>query len=373
MEYVPGVSLEQRLDRGGALHLHDVLGIGAQTAAGLAAAHARGLIHRDVKPANILLEHGLGRVKLTDFGLARAVDDASLTQSGVIPGTPMYMAPEQARGTALDHRADLFSLGSVLYTLCTGRPPFRAPTSHAVLLRVCEDTPHPIRDLNPEVPEWLVEIIETLHAKDPAARFQSAAEVSELLGQHLAHLRNPSAVPPPKPIRARRGRRSTGRWSQAVLGLVALGCTAAVVLGWYVLHENGPSGGDGQPPGRKAEKDPAAAPVAQGPRVQLTNGQAPRVRGRLTFRVDFSFVQGDPSAATRYVWVVRSGRQTFVEHPLEPAHMARQGTLSAGPDLTVPPGGFREPIETYLVAEKLVPGRLGPQREVVSNTLILTP
>jgi len=96
MEYVSGISLQDRLDQGGPLELKEILRIGMQTASGLAKAHAQGLIHRDIKPANILLENGVQRVKITDFGLARAVDDASLTQSGVIAGTPQYMAPEQS-------------------------------------------------------------------------------------------------------------------------------------------------------------------------------------------------------------------------------------------------------------------------------------
>src|SRR5205085_3795616 len=121
------------IDCDGPLAVEEVLRIGMQAAAGLAAAHAHGLVHRDVKPSNILLEKGVERVKLTDFGLARAADDASLTQSGVLAGTPQYMAPEQARGEPLDHRADLFSLGSVLYACCAGRPPFRAGTTLAVL------------------------------------------------------------------------------------------------------------------------------------------------------------------------------------------------------------------------------------------------
>ena len=104
-----------------------------QAASGLAAAHAQGLVHRDIKPSNILLENCVERVKITDFGLARAVDDASLTQSGVVAGTPLFMAPEQARSETIDHRADLFSLGAVLYAMCTGRSPFRAPTTLAVL------------------------------------------------------------------------------------------------------------------------------------------------------------------------------------------------------------------------------------------------
>src|SRR6516164_5156382 len=111
--------------------------LAVQIARGLSAAHAQGLIHRDIKPSNILLEPGTEtKAKLTDFGLARAADDASLTQSGVIAGTPQYMAPEQALGEPIDHRADLFSLGSVFYVMLSGRPPFRAPSALAVLKRV---------------------------------------------------------------------------------------------------------------------------------------------------------------------------------------------------------------------------------------------
>jgi serine/threonine protein kinase/tetratricopeptide (TPR) repeat protein len=201
MKYVAGVTLKQRLDREGPLPLPEILRIGMETASGLAAAHAQGLIHRDIKPANILLEGEPGasttggRVKITDFGLARAADDSSLTQSGVVAGTPDYMSPEQALGEALDARTDLFSLGSVLYALCTGRPPFRAGDTMAILHRVCEEAPTPIRAINPEIPDWLVAIIDKLHAKDPGQRFQSAAEVAELLSRHLAHLLNPPVAP----------------------------------------------------------------------------------------------------------------------------------------------------------------------------------
>jgi hypothetical protein len=227
MQYVPGVSLQQRLDREGPLPLQEILRIGMQTASGLAAAHAQGLIHRDVKPANLLLENGVQRVKITDFGMARAVADADLTRSGVVTGTPQYMAPEQARGAAPDARTDLFSLGSVLYALCTGRPPFRASGSMAVLKRVCEETPRPIRETNPEIPEWLVAIIEKLHAKVPAQRYQSAAEVAELLNGHLAQLQHPS-VPPPAPAAKPAagppaGRRTRRAMAAAVCLLLLLG------------------------------------------------------------------------------------------------------------------------------------------------------
>jgi serine/threonine protein kinase len=192
MQFISGLSLQERIDRGGPLQLAETVRIGMQTAAGLAAAHAQGLVHRDIKPANILLENGIERVKITDFGLARAAADASLTQSGVVAGTPQYMSPEQAEGKAIDHRSDLFSLGSVLYAMCTGRAPFRASGSMAVLKRVCEGAPRPIRETNPDIPDWLVALIDKLHAKDPAARYQSAAEVAALLNQHLAHLQHPS-------------------------------------------------------------------------------------------------------------------------------------------------------------------------------------
>ncbi|WP_417386496.1 protein kinase domain-containing protein [Gimesia sp.] len=182
MEYIPGETLQERLDGQGPLDLIDVLLIGKQIADGLVAAHEQQLIHRDIKPGNILLKSGVNtHVKITDFGLARTADDASMTQSGTIAGTPLYMAPEQALGQKLDQRADLFSLGSVLYQMVSGRPPFRAPTTVAVLKRVAEETARPIQEIIPEAPGWLCRLIENLHAKDPDDRYDSAAKVSELL------------------------------------------------------------------------------------------------------------------------------------------------------------------------------------------------
>jgi serine/threonine protein kinase len=201
MQFIDGPTLQKKLDRTGLLSLKEILRIGLQIAEGLAAAHRQGLIHRDVKPANILLENGVERVKITDFGLARAADDASLTHSGMVAGTPMYMSPEQADGLPVGFRSDLFSLGSVLYAMCTGRPPFRAPTPMAVLKRVCEETPRPIREINPELPPWLEELVVRLHAKAPADRFASAREVADLLARHLAELQHggtpPATVQPP--------------------------------------------------------------------------------------------------------------------------------------------------------------------------------
>jgi WD40 repeat protein len=233
MECVVGISLQQRLDRTGPLPLEEVLRIGMQTAAGLAAAHAQGLVHRDVKPANILLENGVARVKLTDFGLARAADDASLSQTGAVAGTPEYMAPEQARGEPVDHRADLFSLGSVLYAMAAGRAPFHAESTLGVLRRVADETPCPLREMEPSLPVWLTTVVERLHAKDPALRFQSAAEVAEVLGRHLNQLRNPltpDRFPPQRGPQKRTfpvARVLSWAGAVAVVVLVAVGVTDA--------------------------------------------------------------------------------------------------------------------------------------------------
>ncbi len=194
MPFVPGESLQQRLTRQGAFDVIDTLRIGQQVAEGLAAAHAKGLVHRDIKPGNILLERNVERVLLTDFGLARAADDASLTRSGVIAGTPQYMSPEQARGDQVDHRTDLFSLGTVLYTMLAGHSPFRAESAMSVLRRVCDETPRPLREINPHVPEWLEAIVTKLHAKQAANRFENANEVSTLLQRCLAHMQQPTLV-----------------------------------------------------------------------------------------------------------------------------------------------------------------------------------
>lgn len=202
MPFVRGTSLQKRIDSQGPLPLKDTLRIGAQIAAGLAAAHEQGLVHRDIKPANILLEEGVERVTITDFGLARAVDDASMTCSGVIAGTPQYMSPEQARGEPIDARSDLFSLGGVLYAMCTGRSPFRAETTYGVLHRIANDNPTPVCEVNTDVPVWLGHLIERLMAKRPEDRFESAAQVAELLEGCLAHVQQPAAMPLPETVTA---------------------------------------------------------------------------------------------------------------------------------------------------------------------------
>ncbi|HZV07524.1 MAG TPA: protein kinase [Gemmataceae bacterium] len=229
MEFIDGCNLDALLRRGGPLEVKEILRIAIQVASGLAAAHKQGLIHRDVKPANILLENGVQRVKLTDFGLARAADDASLTQSGLIAGTPAYMSPEQANGEPVDQRSDLFSLGSVLYEVCTGRPAFRAPNTAAVLRRVSDERPRPIREVNSDIPESVCQVIEHLHAKKPADRPASAKEVADLLSHLLADLNSGRSGKPSgssvlqSPARPPRLARRPWLWAAAALVLLCAG------------------------------------------------------------------------------------------------------------------------------------------------------
>lgn len=207
MPLLTGESLAQRLAARGTLELNEVLRIGMQAAEGLAAAHGQGLIHRDVKPANILLEKGVERAVLTDFGLARAADDVSMTRWGIIAGTPEYMSPEQARGAALDGRSDLFSLGCVLYQMATGVSPFRADSTMATLRRIVDEQPAAMASLGPDLPPWFIEIVERLLSKDPAQRFASASEVSKLLEACLSHLQQPASVPLPASLQSHAGGR----------------------------------------------------------------------------------------------------------------------------------------------------------------------
>jgi serine/threonine protein kinase len=198
MTFVRGQSLQSRLNHRGHLSLREVLRIGLQISAGLEAAHAQGLIHRDIKPANILLESDVDRVMITDFGIAKAIDDLRFTGTNTLLGTPEYMSPEQARDEELDYRTDLFSLGCVLYEASTGRSPFRSSTSYGAIRKVIDVDPPAVCTLVSELPQWFAEIVRRLLSKDKISRFQSAAEVAALLKQCLAHVEQPQVVPLPK-------------------------------------------------------------------------------------------------------------------------------------------------------------------------------
>ena len=197
MQFLHGEALDERLNRQAPLPVPFALLIARQTAAGLADAHANGLVHRDIKPANIWLEtdpatQKFRRVRLLDFGLARIIaSNQKLTSMGVIVGTPQYMSPEQAFGSDVDGRADLFSLGAVMYAMFTGKLPFEGPNSAAVLMSLVSQNPPRAITVNRLVPPEVDDLIDRLLAKEPEKRPQSADEVVELLDSVLIEFSAP--------------------------------------------------------------------------------------------------------------------------------------------------------------------------------------
>jgi predicted Ser/Thr protein kinase len=182
MELLEGASLDDWLARGKRPKPGAVVRVAREIAGGLVVIHARGLVHRDLKPANIWVEASGGRVKILDFGLARFMDDdASITKTGVVLGTPCFMSPEQARGEPAGPQSDLFSFGGVLYALCTGQNPFRGDNATAVLTSLAVDDPQPAHELNPAVPRPLSDLIMQLLAKSPDDRPSSAEAVLKRL------------------------------------------------------------------------------------------------------------------------------------------------------------------------------------------------
>jgi len=233
MQYVEGDSLQQRVIRDGPLDVTTTLRITAQLASALAAAHDQGLVHRDVKPANILVGPAGQRVWMTDFGLARAVDDASLTRTGFIAGTPHYMSPEQTRGATVRASSDLFGLGGVVYFMLTGRPPFRAERTLAILNRICTEPHRPVREVNHSVPHDVVNLLDRLLEKLPENRFDTADAVRVECLNLLARETSPDDMPyvavdtEPSDIAPVRRRRPTIR---AMVPLVALALFVSFVV-----------------------------------------------------------------------------------------------------------------------------------------------
>jgi serine/threonine-protein kinase len=202
MEDLQGETVEERLQREGPLSVPEAVSIVRQAAGALAHAHARGVVHRDVKPSNLLLD-GEGRVKLADFGIARGVN-SDLTREGSIVGTPHYLSPEQARGRPVDGRSDLFSLGAVLYYLLTGERPFSGETVAETLSRILYHDPPPLSKLRPEIGREFDELVEALLSKDPRFRPESAEELERALDRAEAGWTGSRTLPlAPSPPRDR--------------------------------------------------------------------------------------------------------------------------------------------------------------------------
>jgi eukaryotic-like serine/threonine-protein kinase len=288
MQYVPGRSLQMRVDEDGPLAVEEILRIGMQAASGLAAAHRQGLIHRDVKPANILLENQVERAILTDFGLARTIDDASLTQTGILAGTPHYMSPEQASGELIDFRSDLFSLGAVLYFMATGHPPFRANGAMAVLHRLCHEKHRPVWQTNKNIPDELSDVVDRLLEKKPSRRLATADEVQQELATLLSRVQQQGLT-----------RRRLGSWRSRRMRRRVWGAAAAIslivaavgVTSWW--NSSAPEGSGPTTVGTVDEKLPITATIEGAEVIQLdgqffdglaeTEGRLETIQGQTFF------------------------------------------------------------------------------------------
>jgi serine/threonine-protein kinase len=248
MEYCEGGSLADRLATRGPIPAGEAIPLARQLAEALAAAHALGVVHRDVKPANVLFD-GAGRVRLTDFGVAKLAD-GDATRSGVVPGTVAYLAPEQVSGGDADHRADLWAFGVTLYEMLAGRRPFAGPSYAAVVLGIVGTEPEPLALRDPVSPA-LERLVRRLLHKDPAERPQSAEEVLRELDAAAGASTGPAPDVPRMPQRASRHRVLLG-------GVLAV----AGAAGGLALLSRGSGNGDDAPPAVVAAPSPAAASVA---------------------------------------------------------------------------------------------------------------
>ncbi len=318
MEWVDGPSLAAVLRERGVLPWREAAGIAAAAARALAHAHERGIVHRDVKPANVLID-AAGRVRVTDFGIAK-IGDETHTLSGAVVGTPNYISPEQLRGEPIDGRADLFALGALLYRMVTGEAPFHADDVASTTFRVAHVEPRPPSALCGDLPASLEEVILRALAKRPEDRFADGIEMAAAL-EAVAAGGSDAVSAGAGGAAAPRGRR---KWMAILLVVVAIAGSLAVLRG-RIVKSAAPEAASLPPSGRAAT--PAASAPATSP--SPPTGAAPALvpvasatleirhanrlrRGTMTVWVDGERVWSESLAAPRSP-IQRLGGQEILE------------------------------------------------------------
>lgn len=287
MEFVKGRELEHYLEEGARFPLSKTIDIACQILDGFAYTHKLGVIHRDVKPANIFLTDD-GQVKIADFGIAR-VDNASMTQTGAVIGTPNYMSPEQCSGQSLDHRSDLFAIAVVIYELLTGEKPFSANSLHATMLKVVQSNPEPPSAFNPSLPKTLDAVIAKALAKSPDERFQDADAFRKML-EPLKHGGNVDSTAMGQTVVS--GRVPAVNKKAGVLWPVISGASLAVLLSaglafYWFNDQAGSAGGESAAVAERPDLEAFATdlPLATQEKVERLLGAASKHEdaGRLIF------------------------------------------------------------------------------------------
>jgi tRNA A-37 threonylcarbamoyl transferase component Bud32 len=316
MEYVPGGTLKERIVRGGPLDPSEAAAIGSRVADALAEAHRGGIVHRDVKPQNVLLGTS-GEAKVADFGIARAASATTMTETNMVLGTASYMSPEQVRGERVGPQSDLYSLGVVLYEMLTGELPYEASDAIATAMKHLEQSPPHPREANPAVPEELDALVVRLLAKDPSARYPGAAELAEDLRRirerrppQVAAQRTRTNQTVISPARgASRGSDKARGSARRPLALVLVALLVGVVLlggvAWALSRaasENGPIDAEGNPGGTALARVPdldGLSPEEARRRLQGANLRLGSQEGLASGEAEQGSVVGqDPVAGT---------------------------------------------------------------------------
>jgi serine/threonine protein kinase len=234
MQAIDGGSLADRIEKEKRLPIEDASRYFSEVASALAHAHKRGVVHRDIKPQNVLLDAESGRSLVTDFGIARTAEGGSLTATGMVVGTPTYLSPEQVTGEPSDHRADIYALGVMAYEMLAGQAPFTGPTPTAVLMKRLAGPPEPLKNVRPEVPDMLADLVDACLATDPNERLSNAADITRALtgaspvsGGHTTSSRIRVTKEKPK---AKAG--GTPKWVYAVS---AAGLAVAMFTSYFAL------------------------------------------------------------------------------------------------------------------------------------------
>lgn len=325
MERVNGQSLQQILESGGMLPADRALSILRQTAAALDYAHQHGIVHRDIKPANIMLHDG-DTVKVADFGIAKIMSRQQTTLTGMVMGTPIYMAPEQLQSRPVDGKSDQFSLGVMAYELLTGTRPFRGDSLAALAHSIVYEERPSAQAINPLLPLETDHVLKKALAREPEERFTSCAEFVETLAASLHTEPEVEAAPIPEQVQpAKSGRKPLGRVAGIVLGFGA--ATVALVLYWHSLSR--PSANPASPnPESSNPVSPNAAPAADAPSAvnsaPVAGSAAPAIR---QFLVDPPSIEPGGSAVLK--WEVTGVRQVTIDQGV--GRVDASGTFQLAP------------------------------------------